>query len=382
MLRSTIVREWQAWRAFQRLDASFRRIVFYSEGAGDWPHIGPVIEQLLSDESQRLSYITSDRADPGLALDNDRFRRFLIGSGSIRTMLFRSIKCRHFVMTLPDLNTFHLKRSEHGVHYVYLFHALNSTHTVYRQGAFDAFDTVLCGGPHHIDEIRKTEAVYDLRRKELIEHGSVKLDTILTKLGTVAPVRRTGAERLEALVAPSWGECSLIESSIGVELIETLVRRGIRTVLRLHPMTVRRLPALVTRLTERFRGQEELFAVEEDMNATASWLRSDVMISDWSGAAIEYAFALQKPVIYLNTPPKINNPEWQRIGLRGFEDFIRYEIGDVVEPSALASLPDIVERSYRDAPTRRDDRLALRRKWVFNVGRSAQVAADYLATLP
>ena len=35
------------------------------------------------------------------------------------------------------------------------------------------------------------------------------------------------------------------------------------------------------------------------MNAVDSWLRSDVMVSDWSGAALEYAFALQRPVVYV-----------------------------------------------------------------------------------
>ena len=31
------------------------------------------------------------------------------------------------------------------------------------------------------------------------------------------------------------------------------------------------------------------------------------MISDWSGAAIEFAFATKRLVIFINTKPKINN---------------------------------------------------------------------------
>jgi hypothetical protein len=373
-----LLREWRALQAFKALDPSFHELVFYSEGPGDWPHIGPIIERLLGAFDRRISYLTSDPRDPGLAIGDPKFRAFQIGSGSIRTILFRTIRCRHFVMTLPDLQTFNLKRSEYPVHYVYLFHAINSTHTVYRKGAFDAFDTVLCVGPHHVNEIRRTEAAYGLKPKELIEHGSAKLDTLLESLRGAPPLPTTGSP--EVLVAPSWGDCSMIEQPLGEKVIEALVGRGIRTVLRLHPMTVRRRPRIVPDLRQRF-ADERLFVVEEDMNATAAWLRSDVMISDWSGAAIEYSFSLQKPVVYLNTAQKINNPDWERIGLRGFEDTIRFEIGRVVEPLSAAAVPDYVIECRNQTAELRSRLLAAREQHVFNIGRSTDVAARYLSSL-
>jgi hypothetical protein len=365
-------------QAFKHLDRAFHDLVLYSEGSGDWPHLGPVVEYLLRNYDRKMSYLTSDAADPGLRIRDERFRAFEIGSGLVRTILFRSINCGHFVMTLPDLETFHLKRSVHPVHYVYLFHSINSTHTVYRKGAFDAYDTILCVGPHHVDEIRKTEAVYGLKPKELVEHGSVKLDTVLGQFKERPVFSKTTTR--EVLIAPSWGGCSLIEQPVGVALIDTLLRAGFRTVLRLHPMTVRRFPKLVPDLRAKYRD-EALFRVEEDMNATESWMRSDAMVSDWSGAAIEYSFSLQKPVIYINTTQKISNPEWQRIGAPSFEDQIRFEVGHVVEPSAIATVPGLVEDSCRQSEATRERILAARAKWIFNVGRSSQVAAGYLASL-
>lgn len=374
-----VFREWQALQRFRKLPSEFKDIVFYSEGAGDWPHIGPVVEALLNRHQQKISYLTSDPDDPGLALRHECFRPFQIGSGAVRTILFRGIECGHFVMTLTDLDTFHLKRSVHPVHYVYMFHAINSTHTVYRSGAFDAYDTILCVGPHHVDEIRKTEQVYGLKKKELIEHGSIKLDRVILEYEKAAEAG-TSVKKREVLVAPSWGECSLIENPVGGELIETLLTAGYRTVLRLHPMTVRRFPSLIPSLRRKYQSQP-LFVVEDDMNALESWLRSDAMISDWSGAAIEYAFATLKPVIYINTPQKINNPNWRDIGAESFEDMIRHEIGQVVEPDVVASVPDLIGSACRDTANRRDQVLSARGKWVFNVRRSSEVAADYLASI-
>lgn len=114
------------------------------------------------------------------------------------------------------------------------------------------------------------------------------------------------------------------------------------------------------------------------MNATQSWMRSDVMISDWSGVALDYSFSLQKPVIYINVSQKINNPEWQKIGARSFRDMIRFEIGHVVVPSAIATVPHLIDRCCRQSEALRERILAARAKWVYNVGRSSQAAAEHL----
>jgi hypothetical protein len=375
----SFLRERSVLKRFESQEPSFRDIVFYSEGAGDWPHLGPVIEAMLRDHDRNISYLTSDPADPGLALEHPRLRTFQIGSGTVRTILFARIDVRHFVMTLPDLGRLWLKRSVHPVHYVYLFHSMNSTHTSYRKGAFDEFNTILCVGPYQVDEIRKTESLYGLPAKELVEHGSAKLDTVLGQFAG-----RSGStpsdRNPEILVAPTWGDSSLIERPVGRELLEVLLRAGHRTTLRLHPMTVRRLPRLVAELRQAYRDQP-LFHLEEDMSATASWLRSSLMVSDWSGAAIEYAFALQKPVIYLDTPPKIMNPDWSQIGAPAFEDVIRKEVGRVVDPSAIADVPRIIADALSETVAARDGVLAARLRWVYNVGESSDAAARYLEEL-
>jgi YidC/Oxa1 family membrane protein insertase len=256
---------------------------------------------------------------------------------------------------------------------------MNSTHTSYRPGAFDEFDTILCVGPHHVSEIRRTEEVYGLPPKELIEHGSVKLDTLIAEVGDRAGPRPPSASP-EVLVAPTWGESSLIEQPLGREVISSLLGAGYRTVLRLHPMTVRRLPSLVADLRGTF-GQDNRFTIEEEMSATESWLRSDVMVSDWSGAASEYALALFKPVVFIDTPPKIMNPRWSEIGLEPLESRIRSFLGQVAKPTEVGDLPSHVGMLLREADSVRRRCAWVRRDTVFNVGSSPRVAAQTLIGL-
>lgn len=371
-----LLRDRAAVRAFERQNPAWRKLVFYSEGPGDWPHIGPIVEALLRHHDRPMSYLTSDPADPGLAIEDDRFRAFTIGSGTARTVLFARIQAGRFVMTLPDLGNLWLKRSVHPVEYVYVFHSTNSTHTSYRKGAFDNFDTILCVGPHHLDEIRATEDVYGLRQKTLVEHGSVKLDAVIGEAQRQSAVEKAGDE-IEVLIAPTWGESSFMEWPIGWDILTALLGAGFRTTLRLHPMTVRRMPGLVSAL-ERTYGAERRFALERDMSAMASWLRSDVMVSDWSGAATEYAFATERPVIYIDTPPKIMNPEWGMVGLPSFESEIRSSIGLVASADQIDGIPSAVADAAARTASIRDELAALRDRKIFNVGSSARVAAAFL----
>jgi YidC/Oxa1 family membrane protein insertase len=181
------------------------------------------------------------------------------------------------------------------------------------------------------------------------------------------------------VLAPSWGECSFIEASYGAELVEILLDAGHQIVLRLHPMTVRHHPQLAPQLATRFAGRE--FRVETDMREQASLHESELMIGDWSGAALEYGFGLERPVLFIDTPKKVNNPEFERIGIIAVEESIRDQIGAVVDPADLRAMLPQVNRLCADPAAFRERLREARERTVYNVGHSATVGATHVATL-
>lgn len=370
---------WSGLRQFNRVERDARQIVFYAESRADWPHLGPIVEELTRSMGRTVCYVTSDESDPTLSTDNPRIRAFFVGSGATRTTFFRLVEASVVVMTLPDLETFHLKRSVNPVHYVYVFHSMVSTHMIYRRGAFDAYDTILCVGPHHLAEIRRTEEIYGLRKKELVEHGYGRLDTILRTAaeGRSMEADPDGGRRL--VLAPSWGECSFIEAPYGSELVALLLDAGHSVVLRLHPMTVRRLPRLAGDLARSFHRRR--FRVETEMREQDSLHHSDLMIGDWSGAALEYGFGLERPVLFIDTPKKVNNPEYGRLGMPAIEESVRTEIGAVVAPGDLRAALPLIEELCGDAEAFRGRLREARGHAVYNVGRSAGVGAAHVARL-
>jgi len=359
----------QGYRAFGALSRRERNIVFYAETAADWAYLGPVSEALIN-KGRRVLKIVSDPNDPVL----EQGDAFYVGSGSVRTALFRSIDADAFIMTLSDLQTFHLKRSAYPVHYFYIFHSIASTHRVYREHAFDAYDTILCVGPHHETEIRRTEASYDLKPKRLVPHGYGRLDTLLHDLeGTGRPaLARDGKTRV--LVAPSWGDCSIVAHCLD-PLLTALLAGGHQVTIRLHPMTRRHDPGLPERLLTRY-GPTGRFHFDPHINTTESLLAADIMISEWSGAPLEYAFARERPVVFIDTPPKIHNSASGRVNAPLLEVDIREKVGKVVSLGDLESLPQVVSELVGSAEIWSKRIREIRDSTVYNVGQSGQAGAD------
>ena len=84
--------------------------------------------------------------------------------------------------------------------------------------------------------------------------------------------------------------------------------------------------------------------LEEDMGSQDSFHRAHVMVSDWSGAAYEYALGTLWPVLFVDTPQKIFNLEWGRVGLDSFEKQMRFEVGavDLADHIGAGEAEDVV----------------------------------------
>lgn len=372
-----LFRIWRNFQAFFNLPRVEKQIVIYSEGAGYASYFNPILAALPEYFAQPVIYVTSSEEDPLYRNPPMGVRCFYIGDGILRTAFFSTLDADILVMTMPDLETFHIKRSAKNVHYAYIHHAMVSTHMVYREAAFDHFDTIFCTGPHHIDETRKREALAALPPKRLVEAGYGRLDTILAK--ATADGRSMPHSQPTILIAPSWGAEGLIETH-GLQIVETLLNSGMRVILRPHPRTRQYAKASVALILERFRDETD-FLFDEEMDAITSLLEADLMISDWSGAALEFAFGLARPVVFVDGKRKVNNPNYEKLEIEPLEVFIRGEIGVLVPETNLDRLPEIVREALADKQLSPEILKKLSKKWVFNLGSSGDVVAQALVEI-
>lgn len=372
-----MLRYWNDYRRFTRQPAVERNLVLYAESGQDWHHFQPVVLELIGAHGLRLCYVSSDPADPGLHRADPRIRPFCIGKGWLRTWFFQFLQADVLLTQLVDLQVLNLRRSIHPVHYVFMNHSLVSTHVADREDSYDHYDTILCAGPHQLREIRRREELAGLPPKELVPHGYHRVEQLLAERRD-PPAVTTDAD-LHVLLAPSWGPQTIL-NTCGAELVGILLQAGFTLTLRPHFQTRWQTPQVIDRISARHAGHPRLRLVER-MSESDSLFDSQVMITDWSGAGLDYALGLEKPVLYIDLPPKSRNPNWRALGLEAFESAVRPRLGAVLAPAELARAPALIRQLAADPQRFRAQVAAVRAECLYHLGHSAAAGAQALATI-
>ncbi len=301
-----------------------QQVVFYSEGRHYYQYFEKLIDDLL-EKGIEICYITSDAKDPLLKNAPERMKvirvKWLLG------FLFSKMKADVMIMTMPDLGNYLFKRSAAVGTYIYMFHAAVSTHQQYRKAAFFNYDTIFCTGKYQEHEIRKAEEIYGLRPKELIPYGYPLFDKI--KNATPNSIN----EQPRILIAPSWFEGCIFDTCIE-ELLLQLSKLPYNVVLRSHPEFEKRKKRSFNKIRQMVKAYPGM-EIDDLSNVFDRLHSTDILITDRSGIALEFAFGMRKPVLFIDTSLKINSPDYLEVNIEPLENEIRSRIGVSLSPNEL-----------------------------------------------
>ena len=115
------------------------------------------------------------------------------------------------------------------------------------------------------------------------------------------------------------------------------------------------------------------FILHEGVIPFEKFQNSICLISDWSGISFEYAFIHEKPVIFIDVPKKDFNPEARKFLDMPIEIEIREKLGNVVLPKDIKEIPKILEKLIDEQEIYQEQIKDVRKKMVFNLGRSSDV---------
>jgi len=366
--------EWKELKKIEKLTDKERSIVFYAENQASINHFRLLISELTEEKNLQICYVTSVKNDPIFSSKNKNINTFYIGDGITRTKFFLTLKAKILIMDMPDLQTFHIKRSKvYPVHYVYIFHSMFSTHSYLRKGALDNYDTIFCVGKHHEKEIRATEERYGLKEKKLIKYGFGRLDTLLQEKQKFQNTYTKDKNLI--LITPTYGEKNLLQIC-GKELIEILLKANFTVMLRPHYRIFKDSKKLINSIIENF-GNHHNFILEKGVIPSDKFHNSKCLISDWSGISLEYAFTFERPVVLIDTPKKILNPDSGDITMEPIEISIREKIGHVVSTNNLEKIPEIIKNLENENLLSEQIR-KIRSETVYNIGNSAKIGAEII----
>lgn len=284
------------------------KIVFYSEGKAYYTNFAGIIDELIK-AGEKVIYVTSSIDDPVLEKETEYFIPVYIESTFFLILFFNYLRTEIFITTLPDIDTFHLKKSPYVQNMIYVHHSIVSMNMIYLPKAFESYDTIFCVGPYHIAECREMEDEYGTKRKKLIKAGYPALDNFINEYNNYKENNGyTVKDKKVICIAPSWHKDNIIDLCI-FDMIDSLLEENFIVRLRPHPKTLKEERGKLDKIVKHYKENTN-FKLDDTPGNFKTYSETDLMITDWSGTVYKYTFATYRPVIFINTPTKIRNPKY------------------------------------------------------------------------
>ena len=350
------------------------KLMFYSEANGFYKYFKGMIDYICENSDLEIHYVTSDPNDKIFEDERKQIIPYYVSSDKFLIPLFMKLDCKMCVMTTPDLEKYHIKRSRvnKNIEYVYACHGMGSLST-FRKGAFDWYDTILCPGIDQFNELRATEELYGTKKKRLVESGYPLIDEMLAKYeSSEHPVNKVA----KVLVAPSWQAENIIDLCVE-PLLDELRKLDCEIILRPHPQQVRHEPEKFAEMKEKFK-QFTNVEIQTDFSSNNPIMESDILITDWSDIAWEFSFVTKRPVLFIDTPMKVMNPEYERIQIEPMNRALRTQVGEVVSPEELEKVDPTIEHmlSHKEEYSERIAKVF--EEHVYNIGKSSKLCGRYI----
>ena len=358
-----------------------KHIVFYSEGSGFYKYFRGAIEYLLENSDVTVHYVTNDPDDQvfGIAEGNPRIVPYYIGEKRAITLMMK-MDADVVVTTLGDLDNFYIKRSyvRKDIEYVYMFHHMTSLPLTSTKGEYENYDTLMCVGPHQVAEDEVMEKYYGTRKKRHVNVGYDLLDRNIADYEALVESGGASNERPVVLIAPSWQEANILDSCID-DMLRGLLGRGWLVMVRPHPEYTKRYRPRWEALQARYAdvSPDELY-FEKDFTSNKTIFTSDILITDWSSVFCEFSFSTLKPCIFVDTPMKVNNPDWDKLGVDPTDITLRNRVGESFDPSDAKRIGETVEHMLASQGEWAQRIEGVRNELIFNLGHGGEAAGEYL----
>ena len=356
-----------------------KHLVIWSEKSGFYKYFENIINSLLKNTSVTIHYVTNDPEDQifEIAKSEPKIKPYYIGPKKIITFMMK-MDADIVLMTTPDLDKYHIKRSyvRKDIEYIYTFHGPTSTTMCVKEGAYDAFDTIFCVGPHQVTELNETVKMYNLPEKTLVPVGFGVIDNLIESYKNME--KKPEGSQKQILIAPSWQEDNILESCLD-EILPQFMGKGNKVILRPHPEFIKRFRPKMDAILEKWQGKDgDDFIIEMDFSSNRTIWESDLLVTDWSGIAYEFSYATKKPSMFINTTAKVLNPNYEKYSTVPAEIAWKDQVGVSLEMNELDKVEETVAELLGNPDKYRDKIDEALKSNIFNIGESGKAGAKYI----
>ena len=351
-----------------------KHLVFYSESNDFYKYYKNIIEYILNKTNIVIHYITSDYNDNifNMAKENKQIKAYYIEEKKLITLMMK-MDADVVVMTMPDIDNYHIKRSyvRKNITYIYIPHGIDSINLTQRYKSINGYDVLFASGKYQKEEAKAIYKQFNLDRK-IIPCGYPLLDDMLNNYKE----KTKTTHNKSILIAPSWQKDNICDLCLE-QLIDELLKNNNYTItVRPHPQEIKHKKEKFILLKEKYKENKQII-IQTDFSSNNSVLDADLLITDWSGIAYEYAFTTKKPVLFINTPMKIMNPHYKDIKIKPYTIWSREIIGKSIETNKIKDVNKIIKELINNKKYAKNITNLLHDS-IYNIGHSGEVGAKFI----
>ena len=354
---------------FYKKSRAQKKIIFYSESLFYKNYYVDLYTEVKK-KIDGVIILTSDINEFN-HFNNQNVEVYYIGKGLLRIIFFNFISCDLLIMTMPGLGN-NLKKSPWCKKYLYYFHSLASTHVIYKSNAFDNFDILFTNGDYQIQEIRKNEKIFNLKKKELYNSGFLYLDYLKNN------TNKNKNKKNCILLAPSWNYSirNLFNDHVS-SIIENLTKNDFYVILRPHPELIKRNKKKFDEIIKKF-NKNNLFELDLKPSNIESMEKTSLLITDNSTISLEFSITFKRPILYIDHKKKIHNPNYEKINKLSFEDEYKNTIAYILDSSKINTLANLCKKIISESYFLDDKIIEIENKMLSNVGLTSKKASQLL----
>ena len=352
-------------------------LAVFSDDKRYWSVFEPILKE-LNKRGVDCVYMTASEDDPGLKTEMEHVKAECIGPGNKAFAKLNFLKANMLLSTTPGVDVYQWKRSKDVKYYIHIPHS-PAEMTTYRMFGIDFYDAILCSGQFQIDDTRDLEKVRNLKEKELVLTGSPFMDEKAAKFkarkAEAEASSETDSSTRTVLLAPSWGTSAIL-SRFGADFIRDLLATGYHIIVRPHPQSFTSEKELMDKLMAEFPDSENLEWNRDNDNFEVL-RRSDIMISDFSGVMLDFAFIFDKPVIYADIEFDKGQYDYYFLKEEPWSLTMLPKIGMGLTIDNAAGVKDLIEECLTN-PKFKETRAQAREEIWQCRGEGASNTADYI----
>ena len=295
---------------------------FFSETNFIYEYLEPYIKNKL--KKKNIIIISFEKINKDY-LDKDLV--FVFHSNIFKELVFLTLNLKFLYSSTPNLNQTIFKKSKFSrCKYIYLHHSPVSLNLIYSDHAFDNFDAIQVLSKFQLKEMN-----------EIKKRNNLSIKIFKSKYMFINKLKnftKNNNLNTNLLIAPSWNS-NFYSSNCHILLKNAMNKNNITFKLRPHPMSFQKKEI----------SSEELknLNISLDESKFMNLQNYNFMITDWSGAFIEFALLYNRKALLINTPKKIVNKDYLKFENQPIEISLRDILGKTFEIENINDLAEYIK---------------------------------------